>query len=115
MFQFYFQKYNFYYGLLDLVDLNFIKTLNIINNPKNMNSNKHEEIVGVKELRENLEEYISEVNKGKSFTIIKRSKPVFRITPLDEEAEEWENVVDFTKIKKGGVSSSDVREALSRL
>src|SRR3989304_5550455 len=43
------------------------------------------EIVGVKELRENLEKYINRVNKGESFTVVRRSKPVFKISPAGEE------------------------------
>ena len=39
---------------------------------------------------------------------MRRSKPVFKIGPLSEEQENWETVVDFTKIKKGGVPISDV-------
>ncbi len=68
-------------------------------------------IVGVKELRQNLDNYISQIQKGKSFTIIKRSRPVFKISPVGSE-EMWEEVVDFTKIKKGGVK---IEEILSRI
>lgn len=70
-----------------------------------------EEIIGVKELRQNLEEYIAKIAKGKSFLVIRRSKPVFNITPVNLE-ENWEEMVDFTKIKKGGVK---IEEILSRL
>lgn len=71
----------------------------------------NETTVGVKELRENLEEYIHKIAKGRSFTVIRRSKPVFNITPINTD-EDWEEVVDFTKIKKGGVK---IEEMLSRL
>ncbi len=70
-----------------------------------------EEIIGVKELRQNMEEYIAQIAKGKSFLVIRRSKPVFNITPVNLE-ENWEETVDFTKIKKGGVK---IEEILSRL
>lgn len=71
-----------------------------------------EKIVGLKELRENVNSYINAVEKrGDSFIVLRRSKPVFKITPLSED-EEWETVIDFTKIKKGGVS---LKELLSRL
>ena len=70
-----------------------------------------EKIVGVKELRENLEKYINRVDKGESFTVVRRSKPVFKISPAEEEYL-WESVIDFTKIKKGGAS---IQELLSRL
>ncbi|MEK7508042.1 MAG: type II toxin-antitoxin system prevent-host-death family antitoxin [Patescibacteria group bacterium] len=68
-------------------------------------------IVGLKELRENVEKYISRVSSGESFTIVRRSKPVFKISPPEEE-NMWENVIDFTKIKKGGV---EIQSLLSRL
>ena len=71
-----------------------------------------ENIIGLKELRENINTYISQVEKGKSFVVVKKSKPVFRLSPLDKEEEMWENVIDFTKIKKGGVSITDI---LSRI
>ncbi len=70
-------------------------------------------IAGLRELRENTEQYIDAIqNKGDSFVIVRRSKPIFKIVPLSEEDEIWEDVVDFTKIKKGGVP---VEEVLAKL
>lgn len=71
-----------------------------------------DKIIGLKELRSNMGAYISEVNKGKSFVIVRKSKPVFRVAPINDEGEMWETVTDFTKIKKGGVN---VDEILKRL
>ena len=68
-------------------------------------------IIGLKELRENVEEYIDEIKKGKSFIVLRRSKSIFKISPPDEE-DLWETAIDFTKVKKGGVSIDDI---LSRL
>lgn len=68
-----------------------------------------EDTIGLKELRQNFDKYVTIVRGGKSLIVIKRSRPVFRLTPLEEE---WEEVVDFTKIRKGGVSIKDI---LSRL
>lgn len=65
-------------------------------------------IIGLKELRANASIYISEVEKGKSFIVVRRSKPVFKISPAEDESELWERVIDFTKIKKGGVSAKDI-------
>ena len=67
-------------------------------------------IIGLKELRENMDNYISQVKKGRSFVVVRKSKPVFKLTPLDMWGDEgvWEKVVDFTKIKKGGVLLADV-------
>lgn len=69
-----------------------------------------EKIVGLKELRQNVERYAKEVEKGKSFIIIRRTKPLFKITPLEDEG--WEEVIDFSKIKRGGVA---VEELLARI
>jgi len=68
-----------------------------------------EQIIGLKELRQDVEKYADEVKKGKSLIVVKRSKPLFKMTPVEEE---WEEVIDFTKIRKGGV---EIEEVLSRL
>jgi len=68
-------------------------------------------IIGLKELRDRLSEYIEGVEEGKSFIVVKHSKPVFRMTPVEED-ELWEPVVDFTAIKPGGI---DINDILSRL
>lgn len=70
--------------------------------------------VGLKELRENMERYITRVDRGESFTVIRRSEPVFRLTPVDDE-DGWEPVIDFTKVNKKGVSASKVLSALKEL
>ncbi len=58
---------------------------------------------GLKELRKNADTYISQIEKGRSFIVVRRSKPVFKISPPDEDSELWEPIIDFTKIKKGGI------------
>ena len=72
-------------------------------------------IVGLKELRGNIEAYISEVKKGKSFIVVRRSKPVLKISSPDEDESMWETVIDFTKIRKGGVPAEEVLKALRKL
>ena len=74
--------------------------------------NKNHSIVGLKELRENIDIYISAVRKGKSFIVVRKSKPVFKISSLQEADELWEEILDLTKIKKGGVA---INQILSRL
>lgn len=69
-------------------------------------------IIGLKELREKTENYISQVQKGKSFIVVRKSKPVFKLAPITEEDEKWETVIDFTKIRKGGI---DIKDIVSRL
>lgn len=69
------------------------------------------DIIGLKELRENVSIYAREVQHGRSFVVVKQSKPIFKISPI-VDGDEWEEVVDFTKIKKGGV---DIKAVLGRL
>lgn len=71
-------------------------------------------IVGVKELRVNLNKYISEVNTGKSFIVVRRSEPVFKISPPMEE-ELWETAVDFTEFNENGISAKELLKRLKRL
>ena len=56
-----------------------------------------ENIVGLKELRQNMAKYVKKVAQGSSFIVFKQSNPLFRILPLNDET--WEEVADFTKIK----------------
>ncbi|MEK9131291.1 MAG: type II toxin-antitoxin system prevent-host-death family antitoxin [Patescibacteria group bacterium] len=74
-------------------------------------------IIGLKELRENTENYISQVQKGRSFTVVRRSQPIFTITPVDEWGDEgnWKTVTDLTKINKKGASLSVILSSLKRL
>ncbi len=67
-------------------------------------------IISLKKLRENMQIFAQKVKKGDSFIVFKRSQPLFKICPIDDEL--WEGVVDFTKIKKQGV---DIKELLKRL
>lgn len=67
-----------------------------------------ENIVGLKQLRENVTMYAKKVKNGDSFLVMKKSTPLFRIVPADESEEMWEEVIDFTKIKKGGVAINDI-------
>lgn len=39
-------------------------------------------IIGLKELREHTTEIAARVAKGESFTVVKRSQPVFNLTPV---------------------------------
>ena len=69
-------------------------------------------IVGLKELRENMEKYASLIKKGKSFIVVKRSKPLFKISSIDEDDKLWETVIDFTKLKKGGIPAEELLDRL---
>ncbi len=64
-------------------------------------------IVGLKELRENMDTYASRVGSGESFLVVRKSKPLFSINPVEIE-DMWETIVDFSKIRKGGVRIEDI-------
>ncbi len=68
--------------------------------------------IGLKELRENMEKYAKYIKKGESLIVMRRSTPLFKISPVEDVTNEWEEVIDFTKIKKGGV---DIKDILSRI
>ncbi len=68
-------------------------------------------IVGLKELRTDMEHYIARIDRGESFTVVRRSQPIFRLTPVDDEAG-WETVVDLTKVHSRGVPAQTVLDAL---
>lgn len=71
-----------------------------------------EKEIPLKELENNVSLYASRVERGESFVVMKRSKPIFRISPIDASEEEWEEVIDFTRIQKGGVKISEVLNRL---
>lgn len=70
-----------------------------------------EKLIALKDLRLNMDKYAKEVQLGKSFIILKQSKPLFKISPIDND-ENWEEVANFTKIKKGGVNIEELLRAL---
>ena len=57
-----------------------------------------------------MQEYAQKVKKGQSFIVFKRSQPLFKISSIEDS--DWEEVIDFTKIKRGGVN---IAELLKRL
>ncbi len=69
-----------------------------------------ENIITVKNLRENMQDYAEKVKSGQSFIVFKRSNPLFKISPIEEGY--WEEVIDFSKIKRGGINP---KELLKRL
>jgi antitoxin (DNA-binding transcriptional repressor) of toxin-antitoxin stability system len=70
-----------------------------------------ESLIALKDLRLNMDKYASEVKAGKSFIVLKQSKPIFKLSPVDEDGR-WEEAVNFTKIKKGGVDIDELLKAL---
>ena len=74
-------------------------------------------IIGFKDLRENADKYINAIAKGKSFTVVRRSKPIFNITPVDEWGDEgvWETLVDFRDEKGNGMKAEKVLAMLQKI
>lgn len=71
-------------------------------------------LVSLKNFRTKLTDYTRLVSEhGNSFIVLRKSKPVFKIVPIEEDS--WETVVDFTKIDKKGVSFDDVKKAAAEL
>lgn len=68
-------------------------------------------IIGLKQFRENVQTYATRVGKGESFIVVRRSTPLFSLNPIDHE-EQWETVIDFSKIHKKGVRIEDVLKKL---
>jgi antitoxin (DNA-binding transcriptional repressor) of toxin-antitoxin stability system len=75
-------------------------------------TNFMDKLIGLKEFRENVEFYTKKINQGQSFIVLKKSKPIFKLSPVYEE-ETWETIIDFTNIKKGGVPIQDIVKAIS--
>ncbi|MCC7356743.1 MAG: hypothetical protein IT410_04010 [Candidatus Doudnabacteria bacterium] len=70
-----------------------------------------EKLIGLKEFRENVEAVTKKVNSGQSFIVLKKSKPLFRISPISDELN-WKTIIDFTEIKKDGIPVEDIANAL---
>jgi antitoxin (DNA-binding transcriptional repressor) of toxin-antitoxin stability system len=71
-----------------------------------------DKFIGLKELRQNMDKYAKRVKRGETLVVLRRSIPLFKISPIEDKEEDWEEVIDFTKIKKGGV---DIKDILSRI
>jgi antitoxin (DNA-binding transcriptional repressor) of toxin-antitoxin stability system len=63
--------------------------------------------VSLKRLREEFPKYIAAIEKGESFTVIKRSKPIFQIGPVVDSGN-WQTIADFTIINEQGVPADDI-------
>jgi hypothetical protein len=66
-------------------------------------------IINLKEFRLNTDHYISEVKKGNSFLVMKKSDQAFKVSPfefeeidLKDDGPDWKTLIDFTKLTKDG-------------
>lgn len=72
-----------------------------------------EHIVGLRKFREDIGAIEAGIAAGRSFVVVRRSKPIFKVSGLDGNDERlWETVADFTKVRRGGVC---IKDLLSRL
>jgi prevent-host-death family protein len=51
------------------------------------------ETVGIRELRQNLSDYVHKSKQGKCYVVTERSKPVAMLTPLQSEDDAWERLI----------------------
>lgn len=70
-------------------------------------NNLDSDIVSLKELRKEFPRYIAAMAAGRSFTVVKRSKPIFQMSPLDD-AGKWQTIADFTKLSPEGVDADEI-------
>lgn len=68
------------------------------------------QLINLKEFRQHVAKYEARVQKGDSFIVMRRSRPLFRISPIEEKG--WETVIDFTAFRKGGISATELLERL---
>lgn len=68
-----------------------------------------EQIIALKEFRLNAPKYIEALERGGTFIVVKRSRPVFRLEPVHEI---WETIGDFRALRGGGVSAKKLLQAL---
>ena len=67
-------------------------------------------IIGLKELRQNTEKYIGATQRGFSFTVVRRSRPIFKLVPVDKWGDEgnWETILDLTKGKDKEITAGQL-------
>ncbi|MDO8649862.1 MAG: type II toxin-antitoxin system prevent-host-death family antitoxin [Candidatus Berkelbacteria bacterium] len=77
-----------------------------------------DKIIGVKELRENIDKYAAQVKAGRSITVVKRSEPLFRLTPVDDDDDaNWETMIDFRKFPgyENGIPVDDLITRIEKI
>ena len=86
-----------------------------MNTTTNKKQGRVSKIIGLKELRLNMEKYIKAVDKGESFTVVRRSRPIFAVTPIDEWGDElngWDTF-DFRDDKGKGIPAKKFLKMMS--
>jgi antitoxin (DNA-binding transcriptional repressor) of toxin-antitoxin stability system len=60
------------------------------------------QIIGIKQLHKDLSKISEQAKKGQSFIVVKNSKPVFRIEPMESLGKPRYTLKDFEKIRFKG-------------
>ncbi len=56
-------------------------------------------IIGIKQLHKELKKVSDATERGESFLVVRNSKPVFEIRPVEERKEKKYSLKDFKKIQ----------------
>lgn len=71
-------------------------------------------IIGIKELHRNLKKVADATKKGARFTVVRDSKPVFRIEPIDMPGAKRRTIDDLLALKfKGDADLSKRIDAIA--
>ncbi|MFH1522472.1 MAG: hypothetical protein ABIE43_01475 [Patescibacteria group bacterium] len=60
------------------------------------------QIIGIKQLHKQLKQIAEATLKGQSFTVVKNSKPVFKIEPIEETGIKKYTLADFGSVQFDG-------------
>ena len=61
-------------------------------------------------LRNSAKEYFDEVEKGKSFVVIRKGKPIAKVIPFVEQIQGWKRDVKAVTLRNGGDSAKILRQ-----
>jgi prevent-host-death family protein len=61
-------------------------------------------------LRNSAKEYFDEVEKGKSFVIIRKGKPIAKVIPFNEPIQGWKRDIKLVTLKSGIDSAVILRQ-----
>jgi prevent-host-death family protein len=62
------------------------------------------------ELRNSAREYFDKVEKGKSYVIVRKGKPIAKVIPFKEPVQGWKREVKPVTLRNGGDSTKILRQ-----
>jgi prevent-host-death family protein len=62
------------------------------------------------ELRNSAREYFDKIEKGKSYVIVRKGKPIAKVTPFKEPVQGWKRQVQKVTLRKGADSTTILRQ-----